>query len=74
MTLAPDVVRDDIVRDGHGRPMFFCPDCGSALTSDDVADHGLRLPDAGETRDEYFEAELLDSLGHISCLRARRAG
>jgi len=53
--------------------MFVCPDCGEALTADDVFEHGLRLPDCGETRDEYFEAELLDNLGHVSCLRARRA-
>ena len=68
MTLSQDTVRDR-----HGRPMFVCPDCGEALTADDVFEHGLRLPDCGETRDEYFEAELLDNLGHVSCLRARRA-
>ncbi|MBI5288222.1 MAG: hypothetical protein HY873_04550 [Chloroflexi bacterium] len=63
----------EALRDTRGQPMFVCPDCGRALTAEDVFEHGLRLPDYGETRDEYYEAELLDSLGHVSCLRARRA-
>lgn len=69
MTLSAEALRDT-----RGRPMFVCPDCGVALASDDVFEHGLRLPDFGETRDEYFEAELLDGLSHLDCLRARRAG
>jgi hypothetical protein len=69
MTLAPNTLID---RDG--KPMFVCPDCLAPLSSDDVVAHNLRVPDVGETRDEYAEAELLDSLSHIDCLRARRAG
>jgi hypothetical protein len=65
--------QDDIVRDARGTPMFICPSCGEALRQTDVFDHGLRLPDYGETRDDYLEAELLDELQHYDCLRAKRA-
>jgi hypothetical protein len=53
--------------------MFRCPDCTHPLAAADVFEHGLRLPDYGESREDYFEAELLDDLGHLTCLRARGA-
>jgi hypothetical protein len=34
----------------------------------------LRLPDYGETAEDFLAAELLDDLSHMLCLRARRAG
>jgi hypothetical protein len=54
--------------------MFTCSECGTPLTDDDFFDLGLRMPEPGEGRDDYCESELLDSVRHASCLRARRAG
>jgi hypothetical protein len=64
----------DILRDRYGRPLLICPDCRFPLTSSDIFEQGLRMPEPGETREEYCEAELLDELTHMSCLRARRTG
>lgn len=63
-----------VMRDQRGRPLFICQGCGGELVDADVMDHGLRLPDIGETRDEYFDAELIDELGHVACERGRAAG
>ena len=62
------------IADHHGRIIFRCPACGEPLTADDFFDLGLRLPDDGETRDDYFAAELLDDLSHATCSRARIVG
>lgn len=62
------------ILDRNGRVMFVCSQCGQPVTVDDFFDLGLRLPDDGETRDDYFSAELLDDLSHIDCSRAKRAG
>lgn len=61
----------DAIRDRNGVPMFRCPDCAEPLSPTDIFEHGLRLPFNGESRDEYFDAELLDELGHVACARAR---
>lgn len=66
MTLSNPVV------DERGRPMFICGICGVALTPDDFYALELRLPDHGESADDYFDAELLDSIEHAACVRARR--
>ena len=60
--------------DRFGRVMFTCSDCGEPLTTDDFFDLALRFPDPGESQDDYFTAELLDSVSHLSCTEARRAG
>jgi hypothetical protein len=62
------------VLDRHGRVIFTCADCGEPITTDDFFDLSLRLPDDGESRDDYFAAELLDSLSHLDCARASHAG
>lgn len=54
--------------------MFECTRCGEALTADDFFSLGLRLPDEGESRDDYCEAELMDDAAHRDCAAARRAG
>lgn len=59
--------------DFSGRIMFFCAACGVPLTADDFFQIGLRLPDHGESLDDYCEAELLDSVMHIDCLHAAPA-
>jgi len=66
-------VRDPIL-DFHGQIMFFCGACGEPLTHDDFYEIGLRLPDQGETRDDYCEAELIDKIEHVDCLRSARTG
>ena len=60
--------------DFSGRIFFHCSACGAPLTDDDFIDLGLRAPDSGEGRDEYCDAELLDSVRHADCARARKAG
>jgi hypothetical protein len=47
--------------------MFVCSTCARALTGDDVIAQGLRLPEPDESRDDYFEAELIDALDHLDC-------
>jgi hypothetical protein len=63
----------DAVVDYHGRIMFFCAACGAPITKDDFFELGLRLPDNGESRDDYCEAELIDAITHLDCLKAARA-
>jgi hypothetical protein len=62
-----------IITDRFGRPMFSCSDCGRPLTTDDFFDLALRLPDDGESQDDYYAAELLDGISHIDCSRAAQA-
>jgi hypothetical protein len=50
---------------------FPCDHCSRPLTYDDFVDLGLRPPDERETRDDYFDAELLDSLAHANCDASR---
>ncbi len=62
------------VVDDRGNVMFFCGYCSAPITQDDLGGLGLRLPDRGETRDEYLEAELIDDLRHAGCVQAVRTG
>ena len=71
--LAVTTVRNAIV-DRHGRVMFTCSLCREPVTTDDFFELGLRLPDDGETQDDYYSAELLDDLSHASCTQVQRAG
>ena len=58
--------------DYRGAMMFRCTRCGTGLSPDDIFDLGMRLPDRGESRDDYIEAELIDEMMHVACLRAGR--
>ena len=60
--------------DRHGRVLFRCSHCDEPITGDDFFDLSLRLPDDGETQDDYFSAELLDDLSHPRCVRTKAAG
>jgi hypothetical protein len=62
------------IPDAAGRPMFTCRRCGIALTADDLFELGMRLPDDGESRDDYCDAELIDYVEHPACVAAARAG
>jgi hypothetical protein len=62
------------VADYRGNILFRCSDCGRPLTHDDFFHLGLRMPEPDESRDDYHEAELLDSVRHEDCRRARQAG
>ena len=53
--------------------MFTCAMCGGLLTTDDFFELALRFPDDGESQDDYFAAELLDSISHSDCNRAAHA-
>ena len=55
------------VRGPDGQPMFVCVRCGVPLTKDGLVDLGLRLPDAGESRDDSMDAELIDAVRHAMC-------
>jgi hypothetical protein len=59
--------------DEHGRIMFHCADCGAPLTSADLFELGLRVPDYGESKEDYCDAELVDVLQDANCVRARIA-
>lgn len=63
-----------LLLDRSGQPLLLCSRCGAGLAEEDLYAEGLRLPDPGETADDYLETELIDSLHHIDCLAARRAG
>ena len=60
--------------DERGRVMFHCGTCGGAICVDDFFHLGLRLPERGESADEYFDAELLDRIDHAACVSVVRAG
>jgi hypothetical protein len=62
------------ILDRQGRVLFRCSSCLEPITMDDFFELGLRLPDDGETEDDYFSAELLDELSHTHCTDAKRAG
>ena len=68
---------NDTITDEHGRAMFLCGLCGQAMGKDDFFDQGMRLPDRGEGRDDYCDAELIDGFEHAACTakaHASRAG
>ena len=69
MTSSPTAVLDH-----QGRVMFRCRSCGGPVSTDDFFEIGLRLPEPGESADEYCDAELLDGVDHVDCQRAARAG
>ena len=65
--VAPDKTHQ--LLDPQGRPHFLCAVCKDALSTSDVAELGLRIPDPDETIGEYCDAELLDlqELYHSRC-------
>ncbi len=63
-----------VVTDYRGRPVLTCSRCGQPLTSDDFFELGLRTPDHGESRDDYHEAELVDTVQHLDCASLQVAG
>lgn len=60
------------VIDHRGAIMFHCSYCMAPLTQDDFGDLGMRLPDPGESREDYCDGELIDSLQHVRCAEAIR--
>lgn len=60
------------VTDHRGVVMFHCSYCMTPLTVDDFIELGLRIPDPSESRDDYCDAELIDSLQHLRCAAALR--
>ena len=60
--------------DYQGRTVIICASCGNPVTTDDLFELGLRIPDDGESQDDYFSAELIDDLQHQRCARERHAG
>jgi hypothetical protein len=67
------MVASNAILDERGRPLFVCRVCRQPLTTDDFFYFGMRLPDEGESAEDYFEAELLDGIDHDACVRARRS-
>ena len=65
---------DTPILDQHGRVMFHCGACGGAISGDDFFQLGLRLPERGESADDYCDAELLDRIDHAGCARSARTG
>ncbi|MEX0749438.1 MAG: hypothetical protein WD359_01400 [Dehalococcoidia bacterium] len=42
------------------------------MTRSDFFDLGLRLPELGETPDDYCDTELIDGFEHAACHERRR--
>ena len=64
---------DAIIVDADGSAMFLCRRCETPLTERDFFDLGMRMPERGESRDEYYDAELLDEIVHERCVSALQA-
>jgi len=62
------------VVDRHGNVMFWCDHCRSSISRSDILDLGMRLPDVGESAEDYLDAELVDSFQHPRCIAASKAG
>jgi hypothetical protein len=60
--------------DARGVVMFRCDACGAPMSRSDILDLGLRLPDFGESAEDYLDAELVDSFRHPECLASAKAG
>jgi hypothetical protein len=60
--------------DHLGRIMFHCRLCAAPISRSDILEFGARLPDYGETADDYLDSQLLDSIEHTSCIAAAKAG
>ena len=54
-------------------PAFVCDRCHRPLAEEDFSEVGLRLPDFGEGRADYYDAQLLDELVHVVCPAADEA-
>ena len=63
-----------VIEDARVRAMFPCARCHVAMTQEDFFALGMRLPDAGESRTDYFDAELLDAITHDTCPVSELAG
>jgi hypothetical protein len=53
--------------DYKGRTMFYCTRCSAPISRDDILKFGARLPDYGETADDYLDSQLLDGIDHARC-------
>jgi hypothetical protein len=61
------------VVDEHGNVMFWCNQCRAPMTRSDILNLGMRLPDYGESAEDYLDAELIDSFRHPTCAGAAKA-
>jgi hypothetical protein len=68
-----DAYNEPVV-DHRGNAMFHCESCDGPITRLDIEDLGLRLPDSGESADDYLDAELVDVFRHTLCANAARTG
>jgi hypothetical protein len=62
----------DTILDERGRVMFRCAHCGEPMTRSDFFDLGMRLPDRGESIDDYCDGELIDRFEHAPCAARAR--
>ena len=69
-----DAALSEPIVDEHGNVMFWCHQCHSPISRSDILDLGMRLPDYGESAEEYLDAELIDSFQHPVCGAAAKAG
>jgi hypothetical protein len=64
---------NEVLLGPDGRPIFVCAICHQALGKDDIFDLGLRVPEPGETWEEYADAEVIDAIEHVACAESRAA-
>jgi hypothetical protein len=65
---------DEPVVDHLGRVMFYCRLCGAPIRSSDIISFGARLPEHGETAEDYLDAQLLEGIEHPRCVADAKAG
>jgi NAD-dependent SIR2 family protein deacetylase len=58
---------DEPLLDHRGQAMFYCTRCNGPISRSDIVEFGARLPDHGETADEYLDSQLLDGIEHPRC-------
>jgi len=67
-----DTYSEPIV-DRNGNVMFWCDRCRLPMSRLDILDLGMRMPDYGESTEDYLDSELIDSFRHPRCV-ATKAG
>jgi hypothetical protein len=67
-----DTYSDPVV-DDHGNVMFWCDHCTAPMSRSDILNLGMRLPDYGESAEDYLDAELIDAFRHPVCAAASKA-
>jgi hypothetical protein len=64
---------DGPLLDYKGRTMFLCTRCREPISREDILEFGARLPEHGETAEDYLDSQLLDGIDHVQCVASAAA-